>query len=110
MDQGSNFISDFRARRIRTPITWEILWANCHEVTEFASCASLVPALLSQIGECAIGKHVKSIEAIETDYKKHRKTIGIYVQTLLHDLGCRSVAAAKKQGIDAFRRQSHRRD
>jgi hypothetical protein len=35
MDQGSDFISDFRARRIRTQITWEILSANCHEVTEF---------------------------------------------------------------------------
>ena len=66
--------------------------------------------LLSQIGGCAIGEHGKSIEAIETDYQKHRKTIGIYVQTLLHDLGCRSVAAAKKQGIDASRRQSHRRE
>ena len=38
---------------------------------------------VSQIGGCAIGEHVKSIEAIETDYKKHRKTIGIYPQTLL---------------------------
>ena len=35
MDQGSDFISDFGVRRIRTPINWEILWANCHEVTEF---------------------------------------------------------------------------
>jgi hypothetical protein len=35
MDRGSDLISDFRARRIRTPITWEILSANCHEVTEF---------------------------------------------------------------------------
>ena len=35
MDQGSDLISDFRARRIRTTITWEILSENCHEVTEF---------------------------------------------------------------------------
>ena len=26
MDQGSGFISDFRAKRIRTQITWEIYW------------------------------------------------------------------------------------
>jgi hypothetical protein len=32
------------------------------------------PATLSQIGGCAIGEHEKSIEAIETNYKKHRKT------------------------------------
>ena len=35
MDQGSDLISDFRARRIRTSISWENLSANCHEVTEF---------------------------------------------------------------------------
>jgi hypothetical protein len=34
MDQGSDFISDFRARRIRTQISWEISLANCPEVTE----------------------------------------------------------------------------
>ena len=33
MDQGSDFISDFRARRIRTQISWENLLANSHEVT-----------------------------------------------------------------------------
>jgi hypothetical protein len=33
MDQGSDFVSDSRARRIRTQIPWEILSANCHEVT-----------------------------------------------------------------------------
>jgi hypothetical protein len=33
MDQGSDFISDFNARRIRTQITCENLSANCHEVT-----------------------------------------------------------------------------
>jgi hypothetical protein len=33
MDQRSDFISDFRARRIRTQITWEILLANSHEAT-----------------------------------------------------------------------------
>ena len=40
MDQGSDFVSDFRARRIRTPITWEILSANCHEVTVVEPWAS----------------------------------------------------------------------
>ena len=40
MDQGSDLISDFRARRILTPITWEILSANCHEVTEFCIAGS----------------------------------------------------------------------
>ena len=33
MYQGSDLISDIRARRIRTQITWEILLANSHEVT-----------------------------------------------------------------------------
>ena len=33
MDQGSDFVSDFGARRIRTQITWENLVANCHEAT-----------------------------------------------------------------------------
>ena len=33
IDQRSDFLSDFRARQIRTQITWEILSANCHEVT-----------------------------------------------------------------------------
>ena len=33
MDQRSDFVSDFRARRIRKQITWENLSANCHEVT-----------------------------------------------------------------------------
>jgi hypothetical protein len=31
MDQGS----DFRARQIRTEITWENLSTNCHKITEF---------------------------------------------------------------------------
>jgi hypothetical protein len=35
MDQGSDFISDFRARRICTQMTGGILLANCHEATEF---------------------------------------------------------------------------
>ena len=35
MDQGGDSICDFRARRIRTQISWENLSANCQEVAEF---------------------------------------------------------------------------
>jgi hypothetical protein len=55
----------------------------------------LAVAYVSQIGGCAIGEHVKSIEAIEIGYKKHRETTGIYT---------------KEKGIDASRRQGHRRE
>jgi hypothetical protein len=46
MDQGSDFISDFRARRNRTQITREILSADRHiSKTSSASRASLAPVL-----------------------------------------------------------------
>jgi hypothetical protein len=35
--------------------------------------------------------------------KIQRKTIGIYVPILLHDLGCRPGGGSQKQGIDASR-------